>query len=428
MRPNRIDYGLDPWPPALQILGIAGPSVVTSLVVESGAGTTKSVMRLFDAIERTDGRPAKHTEDSFSFLNRAAGPVWERIRSELDSWYAAIPDPGGDLRRRFQRRESAQHFGAWWELYLHRLFSRLGFQADPHVDLPNGTNIDFRLERGGRVLYVEATTCFSGIDTAAEGRHGGREADVLEAIELVDNPSFLLSVAFDRVGDSTPSLREIKSDIVVWLAQLDPDEVLADNHSGHAELEKHLCVDGWEIALEAIPLQPENRNAPNHRMIGMGPVLAGTVNDVERLTNSLNRKRGRYGELDGPLLIAVLSLSTFMRDHDVERVLYGGYSYMERGSRKARPKIREAAGFWQRSDSVAGVLLGVQIHPHTCAKTWPRLWHNPSATTPCDRDLPLPAARRATSGSTLEDPAGAPADVLGLARDWPGPEPPFARG
>lgn len=74
-------------------------------------------LTLFDDVDRTDALPGSYMEDSFSFLNRAAGPYWDRIRGELEAWYREFADPNGDLRARFRKSSSAQHCGAWWELY-----------------------------------------------------------------------------------------------------------------------------------------------------------------------------------------------------------------------------------------------------------------------------------------------------------------------
>jgi hypothetical protein len=93
---------------------------------------------LFDEIERTDGNPAGYSQDSFSFLNRAAGRYWERVRTELDAWYAAFPDASADLWKRFRKADSKQHYGAWWELYLHHLFTNLGCRVTPHAELAEG--------------------------------------------------------------------------------------------------------------------------------------------------------------------------------------------------------------------------------------------------------------------------------------------------
>lgn len=40
--------------------------------------------RLFADVKRTNGRPGLYSEDSFAFLDRAAGVVWDRIRGKLD--------------------------------------------------------------------------------------------------------------------------------------------------------------------------------------------------------------------------------------------------------------------------------------------------------------------------------------------------------
>lgn len=79
---------------------------------------------LFDNFDRTDASPRRYDEDWYRFLNRVDEPYWQRIRQELERWYADFPDDqrNFDLCKRFRRPEPNQHFGAWWELYLHHLF------------------------------------------------------------------------------------------------------------------------------------------------------------------------------------------------------------------------------------------------------------------------------------------------------------------
>jgi hypothetical protein len=118
---------------------------------------------LFDDTERSNSRQARFSEDSFSFLNRAGGPYWERIRSELNAWYDAFPDETRDLWRRFRSHDRRQHYGAWWELYLHRLMTALGFEATPNAQLPGArSRPDFLAVRGEQSFYVEAVTGFLG--------------------------------------------------------------------------------------------------------------------------------------------------------------------------------------------------------------------------------------------------------------------------
>jgi hypothetical protein len=95
--------------------------------------------RLFADVERTNGRPGLYSEDSFAFLDRAAGVVWERIREKLDEWYTSFPDVDGDLRERFRSPRPDQHYAAWWELYVHNLLQSMGFEVTVHPEVPGTT-------------------------------------------------------------------------------------------------------------------------------------------------------------------------------------------------------------------------------------------------------------------------------------------------
>lgn len=64
---------------------------------------------LFSPITRTDPSPSHYGEDSFSFLDRVDQKLWERIRVELERWFAEYPaDEAADLKARF-RQGPAQH-------------------------------------------------------------------------------------------------------------------------------------------------------------------------------------------------------------------------------------------------------------------------------------------------------------------------------
>jgi hypothetical protein len=160
-------------------------------------------LMLFDEFERTNPAPRGYDEDTFSFLNRVDQPFWQRIREELERWYADYPDdePGLPFRRRFRDPAPAQHYGAWWELYLHRLFRCLCFEVEVEPNVVGGRP-DFRMTRGSDSFLVEATTSFSGI--VDEERHEQREAGILAAIDKAKNPNFFVRAEFEKVGEETP--------------------------------------------------------------------------------------------------------------------------------------------------------------------------------------------------------------------------------
>jgi len=258
---------------------------------------------LFDAIDRSDPEPGRHSEGSFAFLNRVASPYWARVRDELDSWFLKYPDAhAADLRGRFRSARPGQHWGAWWELYLFRLFSRLGFELEVHPSLPDHTtHPDFRVSGKGEEFYLEAATVFSGI--VEEGRDARREGWILDAINHVKSANFFVGVDFGRVGIQRPRVGEITRPIEEWLSGLDPDEVTARVHEGERPPELHLPVRDWVLEIEAYPIKPEARGKPGHRLLGRGPMSGGMVNDIDQTQKKLRQKLGHYGPLPAPLVV-----------------------------------------------------------------------------------------------------------------------------
>jgi hypothetical protein len=377
---------------------------------------------LFDNIERTDSSPCLYAEDSFAFLNRAAGVVWERIRRELDNWYAVFPDADGDLRRRFQNRDPRQHYAAWWELYLHRLFTRLGYRVSVHPSVP-GTNgrPDFLVEHASTSFYVEAVTVFSGI--VAQGRRERLEAQVMDLINTIDASLFFVSVHFDRDGEKTPRAQAITRPIDAWLKTIDADELLT--RSGDQLPTQEFTIEGWELTLRAIPRSPEFCNHDDNQLIGAGPVTAGYTNDRQQLYRALTRKKKQCGKPDKPLVVAVLATNGFMDNHDIEGALFGSEAVRVHIATGASSVTRQPDGFWigKRGVSakrVSALLMGVSIVPNTCATKLPTIWHHFDPTYTLDTDLPLPRMDVVNDYLQFTAATRQAYDVLGLDENWPG--------
>jgi hypothetical protein len=384
---------------------------------------------LFDDFERVDPTPGRYDENRYTFLNRVDQPYWQRIRDELERWYADFPDDerNFDLCKRFRRAAPNQHFGAWWELYLHHLFRRLGFDVEIDPPVPGGTP-DFRLTHNSVSFLMEATTSFSGIRD--ENRKPTREAAILAAVDQATNSNFTVRLEIEQVGEDQPKVREITEPLDHWLSGLDPDDVLG--RSIFDAPQKLLEVRGWWLQFTAFALSPEGRGRPDHRLLGMGPGMAGYVNDREQLVSALIGKRRRYRP-EEPLVVAVLLMSSgTVDDEDIESALLGPVVYPVLPESGLGRPFRQRDGFWIRENRpigtrVSAVLTGNNLVPENVTNTWPRLWPNPWAARPLPTDLPFPRGVANQQGVVeYEEVTGALHSILEVAGDWPGPEKPFS--
>jgi hypothetical protein len=387
---------------------------------------------LFDLVSRADPSPQAHEgETSFVFLNRVNTPFWEEVRQTLEAWFGRYPAAErDDLRRRFRSKIEGQHRAAWWELYLHELFMRLGYDVELHPALPDSNaRPDFRLRRGDSDLLIEATVVFSGIVAGEEGR--GAPAWLVEAIDTVEAPGFFVMVkTVQQRGNERLKRREVAGPIQTWLDGLDPDKA-ARSYEANGELPRYqLQCRGWEVSFEAVSVKAAARGKPGHRVYGGGPAMAGYVDDVEQLYDKLRDKAGRYGRPQVPLLTAVLCTSAFMESHDIEQALYGREAVEITGSGTGGSRlIRQPNGFWYYGNApvnqrVSAVLTGVGLHHANVGRGTPSLWINPWANYPFAEQWPFPEFTATERGKILhQDRDPNMAELFGLSEDWPGGKP-----
>lgn len=388
-------------------------------------------LTLFSEMERTDPSHARFGEDSFTFLDRVDQKFWARVRDVLEHWFAEYPaDDAKDLRGRFRDKNPARHYAAWWELYLFSLFRKLRFRVDVHPSLPDvSARPDFRVTGPGGSFLLEAATTFSGI--VDEGRNAIREGWILAAVEEVHAPDFFVSIQFEHVGRERPGVREIVAPIEAWLATLDPDASDRPLMDGPKQAFE---PRDWKFELSAVPVSPESRGKPCHRVLGIGPMTTGFVNDVSKLKATLERKRSKYGKPEEPMVFAVLLMSPVVDNEDIEQALLGEIAWRFDPDEPSEGEwVRQRNGIWMKGSEaqavqISAVITATGLMPWVAAKIWPRLWTNPWASHPLDAKLPLSSAVTDEHGAvTYVDLDESPASVLGLSDNWPGPEGPFER-
>ena len=395
-----------------------------------------AVERVFDGIKRTDTPPAKHGESNFAFLNRVAGPFWDRTRATVEAWFSRFPvsEQRTDLLARLREDDDRQFDAAFWELYLHESLLREGFTLTPHPELTWTTSHpDFLVEGYDAGFYLEATVTGGPASQTASER---RLNTIYDALDRLDSPNFILWLRVDEEGKASPSTRRLRQVLARWLSGLDPDEVAALHRAdGRRPLPEYDWeAQGWRIVFTAFPKKEEARGKTGGRAVGAwGPGRAFYVDDIGQVRRDLEDKSGKYGTPDLPLVIAVAVESSFYEGrYTMSCALFGSEAVRFDPATQAAQRMRRPDGLWQgpngrpRNTRVAAVIAARKPQPWNVTEPEPVTWLNPWAMHPLPLVLPWESVALAidlSEGRFVTTEAKRRAhEVLGLPEGWPRPE------
>jgi hypothetical protein len=363
--------------------------------------TDSAVMAIFDGLHRSYVGPADHGEPHWHFLNRSARLEFDEARRRIESWYSKLcPALQRGVRQRLQSGDNQDFAAGLWELYLHELFRRLGYEITCEAPTPNGRNIDFLLRRGATAFYLEATIARkSQAEQAAEARRNR----IYRELDKLQSPNFMLGIEIESAGtNELGNVGVLRRKLADWLATLDPDEV-EQQWAETGEIPTLSCSDGsaWTLVFEAFPNKPEYRGRPAERPLGVfmdKPI--GLIDDEGRLRRALRRKRpSEYGDLALPFVVAI-SEEPFDADAwHWENVLFG-HTAVQYGPGQPTRSIRMSDGFWRgpgarpRNRRLAAVLFASNLMPWALHLTRLEWWDNPFASQLVSDELIPDVARR----------------------------------
>jgi hypothetical protein len=386
---------------------------------------------VFDEADRPDTRPAGHSESTFEFLNRVGGDYWQHPRALMQTWLDRVSGDQdyNDLRQRFRSRLDEQFRSAFLELYLHEGLVRAGYAVTIHPSVDESSHRpDFRAERDGQVLFMEAVAPGSSPEAKAAAQ---RRAVLFDTVNRLGDPNFLLWLDHLEEGSSQPASARLRADLRGWLAQLDPDGISDLSRAPTRTWQQ----DGWSVTFRAIPKKPEARGAsPHERAIGVfGHGQASMIDDAPAILKALATKHHSYGDLGAPFIIVV---GTYIFDRDrwhSTNAMYGRVGVQLGESRSGElltREVRHPDGYFGvppdwRNSNVSGVLLINQLMPYHFQRAEVTLWRHPLAAHPLPEDIGLPAESMVLQGGALKaikSPVEAD-DFFGLPDPWPPGEP-----
>lgn len=395
---------------------------------------------LFSASSRTDPTPQRARETTYQFLERVDDPVFERVRQTFNGWtgrFAALHpgEPTKDLVARFRSKTDQQFYAAFWELYLHEVHVRLGFEVEVHPAAAPGTRPDFFVSRGADAFYLEAVMPSpSTADLPAEPKS---VRIVLEYVDAAFDPDFFLQVRFVTPGPDTPKKAAVVAATEEWLRHFEWDEWWQGEISVRYRYpEAELRLRGWVLGLRALPKPPGRRDDPTFPTIGSYPAMGGWPDSVaDAMGPKLDQKASKYGDLDAPYVIALWVMSVLASARTAPQALFGIAMPLEPGRHRTGLPLRidERDALWtanrQRRGRVSAVLAApsFDFNYSAVSRVLPRLWLNPWAEREFTAKLPFPASHVSRDETMIDTRAATieASSLLDLPPDWPGK--PFSR-
>jgi hypothetical protein len=389
---------------------------------------------LFDEMERTETRAKHDREPIFTYVNSSARAPIAAERQVLEQWFERYPASGkDDLRARLRSPIDAQHQSAFWELYLHELFSGMGYTLEPHPDIETSTNHpDFFVERDDIVqFYLEAVV--AGLPSAKNAGAEARLAEVFDLVNKLQTSDWFLHVEYRGLPGTPPPVKPLRDQLKTWLAGLDRAviEEMLKSEDWDSLPRFEWTHDGLSLSFTASPRSEKTRGATNTRPLGIriGEAhLIETDNDIRRVVEA---KAKKYGELKIPLVVAVNVISEHCDDIDINNALFGNETITV--TRTPEGEFAESGnrlpnGVWfgkkgPRNKTVSAVLIGNKIDVYFGGSTTPVLIHNPYVTHRLTLPFyPLPESVPNEQTHKMERKEGkAPKEFLRLPETWPPP-------
>ena len=240
-----------------------------------------------------------------------------------------------------------------------------------------------------------------------------------------------LGMATYAIGTRPLRAKRLRHDLRTWLAGLDAANGHSPTGTGPGALHRLSWrqEDGWRLEFTAQRLQPQHTAAgyPLFR----AHLHAGWGHDASRILAALDAKADRYGLLDAPLVVAVLSNTPFgTEDVDVERALFGaliGYRpspQPPQASQLLEPGHWCTGNGWRRAH-VPQVITAHGLYPWTVTRTQPRLWTTPQAGVPAPGQPGWLATMDVTGSLPTPAAADSLASLFDLPQDWSDRQPAF---
>jgi hypothetical protein len=288
-------------------------------------------MSLFDEVERADTSSANYLEPHYAYLNRSGRPhfkeVRDRIDTEFDAYEQNCPDEAERLRSELCSLDNQVFLSAYTELYTFTILQENGYEIECHPTIAGvTTHPEFLVSSGGEEkFYIE---CRALIGSPVAVRDKKLENEILDAINQVNSPDFLISLEIKKIDNENPPRSGRMRDFLQRIVDgLNYDSVYRDIETDDTSPTVIWSSNDWEIEFTISPVTEEARarRTSGSGVVGSYRVGVKWINLHEQIQRGIERKATKYGELPLPYLIIlnVIHNSNFFDNNTMMSALFG---------------------------------------------------------------------------------------------------------
>lgn len=342
------------------------------------------MIKLFDKTSEFIEGPASNNENSFNYYHKSNRVDIKIIRVTLEDWFSKYPEAEKkELKIRFKKDFDS----AFFELFLHELFYKLGYEIIIHPELKDSNKRpDFLIIKNGKQTYVEAKICFDKTEVEMAFEH--LQNEFYDQLSKVKIKGFLLAIEeVNFITKKQPRVKELIGKIENEVAKLDTIQVTKDIQKYGFEECPGIEYENkdFNIIVKPMPLIESEKDTISENPIGMFPFESFWGGGEESLRQSILKKSNRYGKFEIPYLICINALGKKSGKNDIENLVWGSLQYTYSTNPKDRDGkfTRKRDGIFYNSGkaqlkNVSGIIF-TKIFPSNIpnAKYW--MYKNPFA-------------------------------------------------
>lgn len=354
-------------------------------------------MLLFEEKSRNYEKPMKASEDYYRYLDKISLEWGNQVRDILNIWFSHLPvEEQTEMKRRFQKDDFQ---AAFFELFLHELFLKLGYKITIHPDIDGQEkHPDFLLEKDDFKFYLEAKLCH--FKSKEEAKRDGRKYKLYDELDKLSSEKYFLSVEEIKFFDNNePSVRKIKSFLKKELNRLEKLDINTENWNDPVYEDEFMI--NYEDDRIKISFKPIQKIVPRKtKILIIRDAEIKISHFYKSFLNSVKSKVVRYGDLKTPYIIAVNIFEPLVTTDDIIDALLGkrvlGYNFLKEKlviSRKNNGLMYSKEG--EQNKRVSGILtfcsiLDTNLYNKKLKRKRMILFHHPWAKYPFPKET-LPA-------------------------------------